>query len=155
MANLNRQQRRAAAKQKRCGETYADVLARQKQIKESVDKAARDKTVALETDIKTQRFLWLAVVANYAAFGHAGVRAQRFMMALDDVREDMEKMAAKNGWEYAVEKLREQCEKITGMEVKQVHEDRMIQARQENEAKGIFFPVEDPEALAKIGFTGG
>ena len=151
----NRAQRRAAYKKgKRPGETYADQLARQKNIKEAIEKVARDETLALETDIKTQRFLWMAVVANYEAFGHAGVRAQRFMLTLDNVREDMEKMAAKDGWEYAVEKLREQCEKITGMEVKQVHEDRMIQARKENEAKGIFFPAEDPEELAKIGFTG-
>lgn len=154
MAN-NRAQRRAAMKKgKRPGETYADQLARQKNIKEAIDKAARDETVALESDIKTQRLLWMAVVANYEAFGHAGVRAQRFMLTLDNVREDMEKMAAKDGWEYAVEKLRAQCEKITGMEVKQVHEDRMIQARKENEANGIFFPAEDPEELARIGFTG-
>lgn len=151
----NRAQRRAANKKgKRPGETYADQLARQRDIKQAIEKAARDETVALETDIKTQRFLWMAVVANYEAFGHAGVRAQRFMLTLDNVREDMEKMAAKDGWEYAVEKLREQCEKITGIEVKQVHEDRMIQARKENEAKGIFFPAEDPEELARIGFTG-
>lgn len=150
----NRAQRRAAYKKgKRPGETYADQLARERNIKEAIDKAARDETVALESDIKTQRFLWMAVVANHIAFGHAGIRAQRFMTTLDEVREDMEKMAAKDGWEYAVEKLREQCEKITGMEVKQVHEDRMIQARKENEAKGIFFPAEDPEELAKIGFT--
>lgn len=150
----NRAQRRAANKKgKRPGETYADQLARHRDIKQAIEKAARDETVALESDIKTQRFLWMAVVANYEAFGHAGVRAQRFMQTLDNVREDMEKMAAKDGWEYAVEKLREQCEKITGMEVKQVHEDRMIQARKENEAKGIFFPAEDPEELARIGFT--
>lgn len=141
-------------KGKRQGETYADQLARQKDIKQAIEKAARDETVALESDIKTQRFLWMAVVANHMAFGHAGVRAQRFMMTLDEVREDMEKMAAKNGWEYAVEKLREQCEKITGMAVRQVHEEAMIQARKENEARGIFFPAEDPEELARIGFTG-
>ena len=76
----NRAQRRAANKKgKWPGETYADQLARQKNIKEAIEKAARDETVALESDIKTQRFLWMAVVANYEAFGHAGVRAQRFM----------------------------------------------------------------------------
>ena len=150
----NRAQRRAAYKKgKRPGETYADQLARQREIKEAIEKTARDETVALETDIKSQRLLWMAVVANNIAFGHAGIRSQRFMLALDEVREDLEEMAGKNGWEYAVEKLREQCEKITGMEVRQVHEDRMIQARKENEAKGVFFPAEDPEELARIGFT--
>lgn len=151
----NRAQRRAAYKKgKRPGETYADQLARQKDIKQAIEKAARDETVALESDIKTQRFLWMAVVANNIAFGHAGIRAQRFMLTLDDVREDMEKMAKENGWEYAIEKLRQRCQQITGMEVKQVHEEAMIQARKENEAKGIFFPAEDPEELARIGFTG-
>lgn len=156
MAQPNRQQRRAQKhKGKRQGETYADVLARQKLIKESVDKVARDETVALETDIKTQRFLWMAVVALYEEFGFGGERAKRFMLALDKVRVDIEKMAQINDWVYAVEKLRETCEKITGMEVKQVHEEDMIRARRENEAKGIYFPVEDPEALARIGFAGG
>lgn len=154
--SLNRKQRRAAAKHKgkRPGETYADVLAKQKLIKEAVEKTAHDESVALESDIKTQRFLWMSVAALNVAFGFAGVRAQRYMLALDEVREDMEKMAKENGWEYAVEKLREQCEKITGMEIKQAHEDRMVQARKENEAKGIFFPEEDPEDLARIRFGG-
>lgn len=149
----NRQQRRAEKRKgKRPGETYADVLANRKIIKEAVDKAARDESIALESDIKTQRFLWMAVVANNIAFGHAGVRAQRFMLTLDVVREDLEKMAAEDGWEYAVEKLRQRCQQITGMEVKQVHEEEMIQARKENEANGIFFPAESPETLARIGF---
>lgn len=151
----NRAQRRAARKKgKRPGETYADQLARERMIKEAVEKTAHDESVALESDIKTQRFLWMAVVANNIAFGHAGIRAQRFMLTLDDVRDDLEKMAKKNGWEYAIEKLRQRCQQITGMEVKQVHEERMIQARKENEAKGIFFEAEDPEDLAAIGFTG-
>lgn len=151
----NREQRRAAKRKgKRPGETYADQLARERMIKEAVEKTAHDESVALESDIKTQRFLWMAVVANNMAFGHAGIRAQRFMLALDDVREDMEKMAKKHGWDYAVEKLRQRCQQITGMEVKQIYEDRMIQARKENEAKGIFFDAEDPEDLAAIGFTG-
>jgi hypothetical protein len=151
----NREQRRAAKRKgKRPGETYADQLARERMIKEAVEKTAHDESVALESDIKTQRFLWMAVVANNIAFGHAGIRAQRFMLTLDDVREDMEKMAKENGWDYAVEKLRQRCQQITGMEVKQVHEEAMIQARKENEAKGIFFDAEDPEDLAAIGFTG-
>lgn len=151
----NRKQRRAAMKKgKRPGETYADVLSNRRIIREAVEKTARDESVALESDIKTQRFLWMSVVALNMAFGFAGIRAQRYMLALDDVREDLEEMAAENGWEYAVEKLRSQCEKITGMEVRQVHEEDMRQARKENEASGVFFPAEDPEALAQIGFTG-
>lgn len=60
----NRKQRRAAMKKgKRPGETYADVLANRRIIREAVEKTARDESVALESDIKTQRFLWMSVVA--------------------------------------------------------------------------------------------
>lgn len=151
----NRAQRRAAKhKGKRPGETYADQLARQRMLKEAVNRAAHDESVALKSDIKTQRLLWMSIEALNRAFGFAGIRAQRFMLTLDEVREDLEEMARENGWEYAVEKLRQRCEQITGMEVKQVHEEAMLQARRENEAKGIYFQADDPEELAKLGFTG-
>jgi hypothetical protein len=151
----NREQRRAAKRKgKRPGETYADQLARERMIKEAVEKTAHDESVALESDIKTQRFLWMSIEALNRAFGFAGIRAQRYMLTLDDVRKELEKNARENGWVYAIEDLRRRCEQITGMQVSQVHEDRMIQARKENEAKGIFFDAEDPEDLAAIGFTG-
>lgn len=151
----NRQQRRAAAKHKgkRSGETYMDVLTQKKMIQKAVEDSVHDHSVALESDIKTQRFLWMSVAALNMAFGFAGVRAQRYMLALDEVREDMEKMAKKNGWEYAIEKLREQCQKITGIEIKQVHEEEMRRARKENEANGIFFPAEDPDTFCETDFA--
>ena len=74
----NRQQRRAAAK-KRTGETYADVLAKKRMIKEAVDKTARDTSIAIEADIKTQRYLWMSVIALNEAFGFGGERAKKFL----------------------------------------------------------------------------
>ena len=65
----NRQQRRAAKKRgKRQGETYADQLTREKQIRESIDKTVRDESVALEADQKRQILLWEAVEALNRAF---------------------------------------------------------------------------------------
>ena len=149
----NRQQRRAAKhKGKRPGETYMDVLTQKKMIKEAVDRTVHDESVTIESDIKSQRILWMSVVALNIAFGFAGVRAQRYMLTMDEVREDLEEMAKDNGWEYAIEKLRQRCQQITGMEVKQVHEDEMRRARKENQAKGVYFEEEDPEDLARIGF---
>lgn len=58
----NRQQRRMAAK-KRPGENYADVLMKQKLIRETVQQEVHSESVKLEADIKTQRFMWMAVVA--------------------------------------------------------------------------------------------
>ena len=74
----NRQQRRAAMKKgKRPGETYADVLANRKMIKEAVDRSVRDQSIAIEADIKTQRFMWMAVIALNEAFGFGGERARK------------------------------------------------------------------------------
>ena len=76
MAAPNRQQRRAAKhKGKRPGETYADVLARKKMIQEEVAKSVRDTSISIEADFKTQRFLWMAVIALNEAFGFGGERA--------------------------------------------------------------------------------
>lgn len=150
----NREQRRAAKRKgKRPGETYADQLARERMLKEAVNRAAHDESVLLKSDIMTQRLLWMSIEALNRAFGFADIRAQRFMVTLDEVREDLEEMARENGWEYAAEKLRQRCEQITRMPVRQVHEEEMRQARRENEAKGIYFHEDDPEELAKLGLS--
>lgn len=146
----NRQQRRAAKRKgqgKRPGETFADVLAKEKMIKEAVEKTCHDTSVHIEADIKTQRVLWMAVEALNRTFGFGGLRAQRFMLAMEEVANEFEALAKKHGKVYAVEKLRQRAEQITGMEVKQVHEEEMRQARLENQAKGVYFPEDDPDEL--------
>ena len=80
----NRQQRRAAAR-KKPGETYADVLAKKRMIKEAVDRTTRDMSIALEADIKVQRFMWMAVIALNETFGFGGERAKKFLLALGKV----------------------------------------------------------------------
>ena len=132
-------------KGKRQGETYADVLAKQKMIKEAVEKTARSRAVTLESDIKTQRVIWMAVEALNRAFGFGGERAKRFMMALYEVASEFEALSKKHGHVYAVEKLRHRCEQITGMEVREVHEEEILKAKRENEANGIFFSEPDPD----------
>jgi len=141
----NRQQRRAAKKGKRPGETYADVLAKQKMIKEAVEKTTRDTSIAIEADIKTQRFLWMAVIALNEAFGFGGERAKRFMAALEEVANEVEQLAEENGAIYAKAKMMERVSQITGMEISPVHEEEMRQARLENQAKGVYFPEDDPD----------
>ena len=150
----NRAQRRAAKhKGKRQGETYMDVLTQKQMIKKAVEDSVHDHSVALESDIKTQRLLWMCIVSLNRAFGYAGIRSQRFLLTIDEVREEMEDMAKENGWEYTIEKLREAAAKITRMEVKQVHEEEMMRARKENEANGIFFPAEDPDKFNETDFA--
>lgn len=142
----NRQQRRASKHNgKRPGETYADVLAKKRMIKEAVSRSVHDTHVAIEADIKTQRYLWMAVIALNEEFGFGGERAKRFMLALEAVANEVEQMAAENGAVYARAKLMQRCEQITGIPISPVHEEEMRKARQENEANGVFFPADDPE----------
>lgn len=138
----NRSQRRAAAK-KRPGENYADVLAKKRMIKEAVDRSVHDNSVALESDIKSQRFLWMAVVALNEAFGFGGERARRFLVTLQEVAEECEKMAQENGAYYAQRKLMERASQITGVDITPVHEEAMRKAREENEKNGIFFQEDE------------
>lgn len=142
----NRAQRRAAKhKGKRPGETYADVLTRKKMIEEAVRESVHDHSIAIEADIKTQRFLWMAVIALNEAFGFGGERAKRFLDALMKVAAEVEEMAEKNGGYYARKKMMDRASQITGIEITPVHEEEMRQARMENEANGIFFPADDPD----------
>lgn len=142
----NRQLRRASKHPgKPKGMTYADMLSRQKMVKEAVDKSVHDHSVAIEADIKTQRFMWMAVIALNEAFGFGGERAKRFLEALGDVSDEVEHMAKENGAIYAKAKLMERASQITGIEIKPVYEEEIRQARLENEAAGIFFPETDPD----------
>lgn len=76
---MNRKARRA---KKRPGETYADVLARKQMLKQAVREAARDTSIQLEADIRTQRALWLSSVSVADAFGIGPKRMPLFFDAL-------------------------------------------------------------------------
>ena len=142
----NRQQRRAAMKKgKRQGETYADVLYKKQLIKEAVEKSAHDHAVSIEADIKSQRLMWMSVIALNKAFGFGGKRCMDYFTALDEVANEVEAMVKEHGGVYARAKLMEAASKITGIEITPIHEEEMMKARLENEANGIFFPPDDPE----------
>lgn len=143
----NRAQRRAAKhKGKRQGETYADVLAKKRMIKEAIDRSVHDQSVAIEADVKSQRMMWMSVIALNRAFGFGGKRCMDYFEALDEVAAEVEEMREKHGGLYAKTKLMEAASKITGIEVKPVHEEEMREARIKNEKEGIFFPADDPDA---------
>lgn len=128
---------------KRPGENYADVLARKKMIKEAVDQSVHDSSIAIESDIKVQRFLWMAVIALNEAFGFGGERAQRFLAALETVANECEEMARENGGYYAVKKMMDRASQITGIDITPVHEEEMRKARMENQAQGVYFKEDD------------
>ena len=143
----NRAARRAAAKRgKRRGETYADVLAQKRMIKEVVETTVHDKSVEIEADIKSQRIEWMSVCALNSAFGFGGKRARLYLDALSEVADEFKALAKKHGAVYAKAKLMESAGKILEIELSPVHEEEMRKARIENEKEGIFFPADDPDA---------
>lgn len=143
----NRQQRRAASKHKgkRPGENYADYLRRERQIRESIGKSVHDTSVELIADQKRQILLWEAVVALNRRFGHAEKRAMDFMQTLDEVDNELRGIASEDGRYVATEYLRKEVSRISGKDVKLIHEEEMRQAKAENEAKGVYFPEEDQD----------
>lgn len=122
------------------GMTYADKLARDRMIKESVEKAAHDDMVSIQADIRAQRILWMAIWANNRAFGHAQKNTQKFLGEFVEIADWLEETSKKNDAEYALDKLRQQASKISGMEIGYLYEEEMLAARRRNEARGVFFP---------------
>ena len=142
----NRAQRRAAAKRgKRQGETYADVLAQKRMIKEAVEKSVHDNSISIEADIKSQRVEWMSVVALNRAFGFGGKRSRLYLETLAEVALEVEAMAKKHGAVYAKSKLMESAGKILEIELSPMHEEEMRKARMENEKEGVFFSEDDPD----------
>ena len=142
----NRAQRRAYKKGKRQGESYVDVLAQKRMIREAIDKSVHDQSVAIEADVKSERMMWMNIVALNRAFGFGEKRCADFFAALDEVAAEVEEMREKHGGLYAKTKLMEAASKITKIEIQPIHEEEMRKARIENEKEGIFFPADDPDA---------
>lgn len=124
--------------------SYADVLRRKQLVKAAVEKTASDITIQLESDRAQQRVMWMAVVALNSVFGFGEKRAIDFLIGLQSVAEEMTAITEKHGAQYAVDKLRQQASKITGIDIKYIHEEEFAEARRRNEAQGIFFEREEP-----------
>lgn len=142
---MNRAQKRAKQHGRRPGESYAEYLAREKQIREAIDKSVHDTSVEIIADQKRQVMLWEAVVALNRRFGFAEKRAMDFMETLDEVNSELRRISKEDGRYVATENLRKEVSRISGMEVKLIHMDEIKRAREENEAKGVYFPEEDQD----------
>jgi len=121
------------------GMTYADKLAQDRMIKEAIEKTARDETVSILADIRSQRTLWMTVCAMGRAFGLGPKRTQQFFDAFVEVSDWLTELDEKHGAEYALDKLRQQAEKISGTKIGYLYEEEMLAARRRNEARGVFF----------------
>lgn len=126
------------------GMNYAQVLARQKQVKEAVEKAAADTTVQLQSDIHTQKAMWLMVVSIADAFGIGPERMQRdFFPVLQANTDELIRMEEENDVEYAYEKLRRRAEQVSGIEIEYLYEHEIKAAIQN--AQERFGQQSDPD----------
>ena len=123
----NRQQRRHPAK--RQGMNFADELQRQRMVKELAAEAAKDKMVKVQTEIRTQKTLWLAYVALNDEFQFGADRIERFAQQLMKRSEWFEKISQEDGDDVADEKLRREIQRIMRTSVSYVYEDEISAAK--------------------------
>lgn len=127
------------------GMTYADKLARDRMVKEAVEKAAHDDTVKIQSDIRTQRALWLMIVGYAKAHGHGPKRVGVGLDGIADASDWFLEMTEKHGREYALDKLRQEAEKISGIPMEYLYEREIVAARKRNEERGVFFSLIEEE----------
>ena len=132
------------------GMRYSDVLAQRRMLQQSVQQAANDNMVALQSDIRVQRMMWLMICSVSDAFGVGAQRMLKFFDALQANSDEYDRMATEVDVEYANEKLRQKAEKISGVKIKYLYEEEMKAAKKANEARGVFFQVEVPENGAPV-----
>lgn len=103
------------------GVPLAAKLARDRMLREAMQQAAHDATVHVESNIRTQRALWLSVVSIADSF-HAGPeRMKRYFEALEENSEDFRRMMEEVDEDYALEKLRLKAERVTGMDIQYLY----------------------------------
>lgn len=130
----NRKQRRAGKPQ---GMNYAQVLAKRQQLWEACQQAANDTTVQVQSDIRTQRAMWLMCVAMNDAFGIGPERFQKFAQCLQERSEWFEELIRGGDEEYANEKLRLEAQRCSGMHIEYLYEAELLAAQKKHEQEGL------------------
>ena len=122
---MNRKMRRQGKPQ---GASYADVLARKKYQMEMCEKAAYDTTLQIQSEIRTQRALWMSVVAMNRAFGIGPKRFLKYAKELMEVTEWYQEMLDNTDEVYANEKLRREAQKCSGTDIEPLYDAEMYEA---------------------------
>ena len=111
----NRKQRRHPAKPR--GITFADELQRQRMAKEIARDIAKDRAVKVATEMRTQTYMWLSMVALNDEFKLGPVGLERFATAIIRRSEWYEDLVKGGDQEYADEKLRREVERVSRAKV--------------------------------------
>lgn len=115
------------------GVNYAQVLAEEKKQKELRQKREHEIELQMHTEIFVQRALWLSVVSIADAYGFGPKGLEPYFEKLQENSDEFDRMCEEVDYEYALEKLRQKAEKVTGAELnyKYERELREIEKRKE------------------------
>ena len=116
------------------GATYADMLA-QKRFQQAVcEKAVNDAAVQVQSEIRTQRELWMCCIAMNRAFDIGPKRFRDFARELQGVVDWYQEMLCNVDEVYAQEKLRRLAARCSGTEIAPLYDKEMEEAIRKEEA---------------------
>ncbi len=107
------------------GVNYAQVLAEEKRKKE----AERQMEMKIHAEIFVQRALWLSAVSVADAFGLGPKRMRVYFEKLKENADEFDRMCEETDYSYALEKLREKAQRVSGEEVEYLYEKEVRELR--------------------------
>ena len=106
---------------KRQGETLAQAMRREQLFRKACEKEISAQTVRIESDRRLQVAAWMQAVALHETFGFGATRSQRFLVAMQEVADEVTRMTDEADGEYALEKLRQRAEQVSGLKIDYIH----------------------------------
>ena len=104
------------------GVNYAQVLAEEKRKKDLQEQIQRETELKIHTEIYVQRALWMSVVSIADAYKFGPKRLEPYFEEMQKNSEEFEKMCEEYDYDYALEKLRQKAEKVTGSKIEYMYE---------------------------------
>lgn len=109
------------------GVSYAQVLAEEKRKKDMQAQIEREAEMQIHTEIFVQRALWLSVVSIADAYGFGPKRLEPYFEKLKENGDEFDAMCEEYDYDYALEKLRQKAEKVTGAKLDYLYEKEYME----------------------------
>lgn len=123
------------------GVNYAQVLAEEKRKKDAIKQAEKEAEIRINSEIYTQRMTWIMVASIADAYGFGAKRLAPFFEKLRENAEEFERMERENDYEYALEKLRQKVERVTGEKIEYLYEKELRELEKRKEGQDVYGTV--------------
>ena len=104
------------------GVNYAQVLAEEKRKKDLQARVEHETELQIHAEIFVQRALWLSIVSIADAYGYGPKRLEPYFEKLKENGDEFDQMCEDYDYDYALEKLRQKAEKVTGAKLEYKYE---------------------------------